>query len=666
MVECAMKYCFVAHDPVVAIDAGKTFLIFVQSKRVVFLNIKNGALLRVLHYIPHQVGNLCSMDPRIPVIPKHRKHSFQHPSIDVCLLGCKIDRLNPTRFLVYSNDRTASMWSTVTLELLGRFQGHTSTVVGADFGARGHCVFTAGEDGLLMKHQISSGKIVATTKIGASFLSLAVVNFYRPPDPGHGGNDPGETVFGMHDRIVSALNDGTCRIWSCEENAITELVRVQTHGPGDVQCALSPDATMFTVCAIGPDPCILYDSTTVHQMMNFRRSANAAIYEISEQADHCISARQAFDEHVMDVFSNEKNDSYGGSLIHGTDPLQDVLVAARMARPPPINVEYTLGKVGNLKFGHCTERVGGQSVMRYHAITAVDYSDSSQCFLTATTDCKLSIWHCSRREEYRLAYTIKLPAPPTSAIFVETHHNMYVHAVCKRRVLVFEFGMYDESASTSHMTVRRSPPAKVSPRTRGKLSLGCTVPFQGEQAAVVPASPARSARYAGGSINAGTTLFGRPKREPSMGYSKSPRQMRASHKLRHMGNRGVDNHKLTQDSLYTVMYLQPPRHNGLDGATLRAMAESYSRSAEERARAERIANINFMAQWMEQSRQRVMARKRLQEKELWDGPDPAFLSSSLAGPQSMDIVWEELKEKQVGVDGDRVRETLAQRATGQW
>ena len=114
------------------------------------------------------------------------------------------------------------------------------------------------------------------------------------------------------------------------------------------------------------------------------------------------------------------------------------------------------------------------------------------------------------------------------------------------------------------------------------------------------------------------------------------------------------------------MYLQPPRHNGLDGATLRAMAESYSRSAEERARAERIANNNFMAQWMEQSRQRVMARKRLQEKELWDGPDPEFLSSSLAGPQSMDIVWEELKEKQVGVDGDRVRETLAQRATGQW
>ena len=89
MVECAMKYCFVAHDPVVAIDAGKTFLIFVQSKRVVFLNIKNGALLRVLHYIPHQVGNLCSMDPRIPVIPKHRKHSFQHPSIDVCLWDAK-------------------------------------------------------------------------------------------------------------------------------------------------------------------------------------------------------------------------------------------------------------------------------------------------------------------------------------------------------------------------------------------------------------------------------------------------------------------------------------------------------------------------------------------------------------------------------------------------
>ena len=79
MVECAMKYCFVAHDDITAIDAGKTFLIFVQSKRVVFLNIKNGALLRVLHYIPHQVGNLCSMDPRIPVIPKHRKHSFNIP-----------------------------------------------------------------------------------------------------------------------------------------------------------------------------------------------------------------------------------------------------------------------------------------------------------------------------------------------------------------------------------------------------------------------------------------------------------------------------------------------------------------------------------------------------------------------------------------------------------
>ena len=61
-----------------------------------------------------------------------------------------------------------------------------------------------------------------------------------------------------------------------------------------------------------------------------------------------------------------------------------------------------------------------------------------------------------------------------------------------------------------------------------------------------------------------------------------------------------------------------------------------------------------------------MARKRLREKELWDGPDPEFLLSSLAGPQSMEIVWEELKEKQVGVDGDRLREALAKRATGKW
>ena len=122
----------------------------------------------------------------------------------------------------------------------------------------------------------------------------------------------------------------------------------------------------------------------------------------------------------------------------------------------------------------------------------------------------------------------------------------------------------------------------------------------------------------------------------------------------------------SQASLYTIMYFQPPRLYGLDEESLYAEAMSSLRRAENRANAARAANAEFMAKWMEFSRQQVMMQKRSQDKIGWEGPDPEFLASSLTGPESLEIVWEELKEKQVGVDGDRLREALAKRATGKW
>eukprot|EP00945_MAST-04E_sp_MAST-4E-sp1_P000971 g971.t1 len=391
-----LKYCFVSHDEIVSLDAGKTFLAMVQAERVVFLNIKNGAILRVLKYAGWAGDRV---DSRIPSVPKHAQLSFKKKIIPPALLGCKLDKLNPTRMLLFSNDKTTSLWSTVTMEFLTRYTGHKSNVNGADFGSRGHTVFSAGEDGMLIKYNCKTGKRMTSTAIDASFLSVACVNFqnYSMGVASNQSASSSENMYSSHDRLVTAANDGTCCIWSCTNNAFVELTKIrinqyEEHGvkyqlgmSSHGICALSSDASIFAVSG-EKIPCSLYDSTTVHVTYESNRTSNRIVHEERKNTLKCLSAREAFDQYAQD-------NSIGGDRA-GERILDDIY---KPSLDLPVDVGYSLGSLGSLSFDPIMEgsvlsnRVQGHLT---HRCTAMSFSDSSKYFVTASTDKKIRIWRC--------------------------------------------------------------------------------------------------------------------------------------------------------------------------------------------------------------------------------------------------------------------------------
>jgi WD40 repeat protein len=640
-----LKYCFVSHDEIVSLDAGKTFLAMVQAERVVFLNIKNGAILRVLKYAGWAGDRV---DSRIPSVPKHAQLSFKKKIIPPALLGCKLDKLNPTRMLLFSNDKTTSLWSTVTMEFLTRYTGHKSNVNGADFGSRGHTVFSAGEDGMLIKYNCKTGKRMTSTAIDASFLSVACVNFqnYSMGVASNQSASSSENMYSSHDRLVTAANDGTCCIWSCTNNAFVELTKIrinqyEEHGvkyqlgmSSHGICALSSDASIFAVSG-EKIPCSLYDSTTVHVTYESNRTSNCIVHEERKNTLKCLSAREAFDQYAQD-------NSIGGDRA-GERILDDIY---KPSLDLPVDVGYSLGSLGSLSFDPIMEgsvlsnRVQGHLT---HRCTAMSFSDSSKYFVTASTDKKIRIWRCSMsRSSFALAFTINVPHDVKKITLAQSKTCTYMHAVCGRRILVFdilESNAAQKSLNISNVGAQQNKQLSSTSQRRIVKGLTCGIPSRNEDNLLLRSTSIKSTRSKGRSVH-GLSKFGRPKREQSMSYVPSPRKIRHSIHLRRMGYKA--HHRSSVGVLLRIVNVH---HENQWFAEQSRGSIRNGLSAQQRAfEKERTVHLDFMANWLDCSKAKVS-----EDLSQWNTrPDPTFLLSALVGREGMKVLWDEVEEKNVG------------------
>ena len=200
-----LTYCLKTSEDIATIATAKNVCVaIIKPRRVVVFKKDNG---RVIQSFEYMTGFRSAHTSRISKVQKHLRRHFKPPRINVEVIGCYMPKSDLASIFLYSNDASITKWKVKSgnVKCCLRYYGHTGTVVDIAIHEKLNTMFSVGNDGMLIKHNVSESGVIAVARLDAVFVGVESLE---------------------DNKVVTSSNDGTVWLWSCISNRFLKLAKI--------------------------------------------------------------------------------------------------------------------------------------------------------------------------------------------------------------------------------------------------------------------------------------------------------------------------------------------------------------------------------------------------------------------------------------------------------
>ncbi|HET7538453.1 MAG TPA: WD40 repeat domain-containing protein [Polyangiaceae bacterium] len=330
---------------------------------------------------------------------------------------------NGTRVVTASDDETARIWDTSSGKLLAELKGHSGPITSAAFGPDGALIVSASDDKTARLWNVASGKLpaalaghsakvtsVAFSPDWARLVTASEDKTARVWDAASGqllvelkghwgvGTNTSDGHFAPHasfspdgTRVVTALGDGTARIWDATSGKL--LLELKGHTARVSSVRFSSDGTRVAT-ASWDQTARIWDATSGKSLLELKgHSANVMSIGFSPDGTRVVTASWDRTARIWDAAS--------GKPLHALDDTAPLTAAA--FSPDGTRV-VTIPWEDNT--AHVWDAVSGRSLAELtgHAawVSTAVFSPDSARVLTGSWDQTARLWDAASGKSLRM------------------------------------------------------------------------------------------------------------------------------------------------------------------------------------------------------------------------------------------------------------------------